>query len=68
MKEKNKKKDHLFKGTGMGVTHKQPPVSVKLPPEIDKIVRSLPNRSDYIRQAIIEKLDREGLLNGIKAN
>ena len=68
MKEKNKKKDHLFKGTGMGVTHKQPPVCVKLPPEIDKIVRSLPNRSEYIRQAIIEKLDREGLLTSSGVN
>lgn len=47
----------------MGVTHKQPPVSVKLPPEIDAIVRSLPNRSEYIREAIAEKLAKDGLLS-----
>ncbi len=63
MKKKNNQKDHLFKGKGMGVTHKQPPVSVKLPPEIDAIVRSLPNRSEYIRQAIAEKLKKDGLLS-----
>jgi len=63
MSRENNKKDHLFKGNGMGVTHKQPPVSVKLPPEIDAIVRSLPNRSEYIRQAIAEKLEKDGLLS-----
>lgn len=63
MKVAKKNKEHLFKGKGMGVTHKQAPVSVKLPPEIDKIVRSLPNRSEYIRQAIAEKLEKDGLLS-----
>lgn len=44
---------------GLGVTHKQKPVSVMLPPGIDALVRSLPNRSDFIRAAVIEKLERE---------
>ena len=57
------KEDTQFKSTGIGVKHKQQPVCVMLPQEIDKIVRSLPNRSEYIRQAIIEKLEREGFLN-----
>jgi len=30
-----------------------------LPPGIDTLVRSLPNRSDFIRQAVVEKLERE---------
>ena len=47
----------------MGVTHKQPPVSVKLPPEVDAVVRSLLNRSEYIRQAIAEKLAKDGLIS-----
>ena len=64
MKKLDSKKEHLFKGKGIGVTHKQAPVSVKLPPEIDKVVRSLPNRSEFIRQAIAEKLTRDGLLAG----
>ena len=63
MKRADNKKEHLFKGKGMGVTHKQAPVSVKLPPEIDKVVRSLPNRSEFIRQAIAEKLEKDGLLS-----
>ena len=29
-------------------------------------VRSLPNRSDFIREAIYEKLEREGMLEGIE--
>jgi Arc/MetJ-type ribon-helix-helix transcriptional regulator len=44
---------------GLGISHKQKPVSVMLPPGIDALVRSLPNRSDFIRQAIVEKLERE---------
>ena len=60
---KNTGKTH-FKGKGLGTSYKQPPVSVKLPPEIDSIVRSLPNRSEFLRQAIAEKLERDGLLAG----
>lgn len=48
-----------FKGKGLGVKHKQRPVSVMLPEDIDTIVRAMPNRSEFIRQAIIEKLERE---------
>ena len=48
-----------FKTQGVGTTNKQKPVSVMLPKEIDKIVRALPNRSEFIRQAIIEKLERD---------
>ncbi len=48
-----------FKGEGLGITHKQKPVSVMLPKEIDAIIRAMPNRSEFIRQAIIEKLQRE---------
>ena len=48
-----------FKGKGVGVKHKQKPVSVMLPEDIDAIVRSMPNRSEFIRQAIIEKLERD---------
>ncbi len=57
------KKEHLFKGKGLGVTHSQPPVCVKLPPEIDALVRAMPNRSEFIRSAISEKLKKEGFLS-----
>jgi hypothetical protein len=35
---------------------------VKLPIEIDAIVRPMANRSEFMRQAILEKLQRDGLL------
>lgn len=37
------------------------PMSVRLPPELDAVVRSLPNRTAWLRDAIIEKLQREAL-------
>lgn len=37
------------------------PMSVRLPPELDAVVRSLPNRTAWLRDAIIEKLEREKL-------
>ncbi len=35
------------------------PVAVALPIEIDLFVRSLPNRSEWLRQAIAEKYEKE---------
>ena len=58
---KNTGRTH-FKGKGLGTTDKQLPVSVKLPPEIDAVVRSLPNRSEYLRKAITAQLEKDGLL------
>lgn len=57
---KNTGRTH-FKGKGLKTTNKQTPVSVKLPPELDRIVKSLPNRSEFIREAIAEKIARENL-------
>lgn len=57
------KEDTQFKSKGVGVTHKHKPVSVMLPSEVDVVVRSMPNRSEYIRKAIAEKLIRDGLLS-----
>jgi hypothetical protein len=39
------------------------PITVRLPEDIDAIVRSLPNRTEWLREAIMEKLDREDLLH-----
>ena len=61
---KKKSGSYRFQGKGLGTSDKQPPVCVKLPPEIDAIVRSLPNRSEFLREAIAEKLKRDGLLAG----
>ena len=60
MIEKNK--DGTFKSQGVGVKHGAKPVSVMLPPEIDEIVRSLPNRSEFVRKAIRNQLIADGLL------
>ena len=35
------------------------PISVKLPVEIDAWVRSLPNRTEWLRQVIAEAVERE---------
>ncbi len=51
-----------YKDTGLGTTDKQPPISVKFPPNIDQLLRSLPNRSDLIRRYVIEGLKRDGQL------
>jgi hypothetical protein len=38
------------------------PLSVRMPEDIDAIVRAKPNRTQWLRDAILEKLDREGNL------
>lgn len=45
-----------------GVELAKSALSVKLPVVIDAIVRPLPNRSEWIRGAIVTKLKAEGLL------
>ncbi len=34
-------------------------ISVKLPPEVDAFVRSLPNRAEWLRQAIAAQVERD---------
>ena len=58
---KNTGKTH-FKSEGLGTKKGQGPVSVKLAPEIDAIVRSLPNRSEFIRKAIYNQLLADKLI------
>lgn len=35
------------------------PVAVKLPVDLDAYVRSLPNKSEWLREAVAEKYQRE---------
>ncbi len=35
------------------------PISVKLPPDLDAFVRSLPNKSEWLRQAIAAQVERD---------
>lgn len=61
MKEERADYQTRFKSKGIGTKSKQKPVSVLLPGDVDPIVKAMPNRSEFIRQAILEKLEREGL-------
>ncbi len=63
---KNTGRTH-FKSEGIGIKNNQRPVSVKLPEDLDKLVKSLPNRSKFIREAIAEKAAREGLIEDLKS-
>ena len=59
---KKKEKHPPFEGFGLGIKKGQQPVGVKLPPEQDAIVRSLPNRSEFLREAIALHLKRKKLI------
>lgn len=47
----------------LGVRSGQDPISTKFPAEVDKILRSLPSRSDYIRNAVMAQMKRDGYLD-----
>jgi hypothetical protein len=49
---------HKFKQADVGQVAKTP-ISVKLPIEVDEWIRELPNRTEWLRQAITEKYERE---------
>ena len=50
------------KNKGLGTKYgKSKPVSLMLPPDLEAWVRSLDNRSEWLRQAVIEKYEREQL-------
>jgi hypothetical protein len=38
------------------------PITVRLPEDIDAIVRALPNRTEWLREAILDRLEQEDLL------
>ena len=48
-----------FESAGVGTKSKQAPISVMLPAEIDAIVRSLPNRSEWLRRVIVAAANQE---------
>lgn len=58
---KVEKTPHKRAARGLGLKHDTKPVCTKLPPDVDAVLRELPNRSDFIRDAIREKMEREGL-------
>ena len=55
--------DTQFKGKGLGTHDNTRAIAVKLPPDLDQIVRSMgTKKADWLRAAIREKLERDGLL------
>jgi hypothetical protein len=56
------KKDNLFKGDGMGTKHDTAPHCFKISQPYDSILRSLPDKSNFLRLAVIEKMQRDGLI------
>ena len=58
----NKEKTQ-FKSQGVGVKSKTTPVSVMLPPQLEILIKSMPNRSEYIRKAIANQLEQDGFLS-----
>ncbi|MBA2750147.1 MAG: hypothetical protein H0U45_15825 [Tatlockia sp.] len=53
-----------FTSSGLPVVARKP-ISVKLPPEIDDVVRSMPNRAEFLREvitkAVLEREQRQDL-------
>lgn len=60
MKSGKEKTAHLEKMKPIGDRPMaRKPVAVALPIELDEWVRSLPNRSEWLREAVAEKYERE---------
>lgn len=53
-------RDHEFRSMGVGVRSGQSPLSVMVHHAVDAHVRGLPKKSEWLRSAIMEKLEREG--------
>ena len=59
---KNLNRDNTgkFKGKGIGLKKEIQTINVRYPPEIDTILRGMENRSEYIRNAVVRQLRRDG--------
>lgn len=51
-----------FKGHGLGTKKDTRPISAKFSPDVDAFLRSLADRSAYIRQAVEEKMRKDGVI------
>ncbi len=51
---------YLDQGKNIGAKAKA--ISVKYPLPIEQLLDKLPNRSEYIREAVLQKLTEDGLL------
>ena len=51
-----------YKNAGIVLKHNQPPISVKVPEPYDTILRSMDNRSEFLRKALINQMIADGLI------
>ena len=65
MPNKNPSPKTRFKDKGEGIGHTNKPICAAFPPEIDIILRALPNRSEKIRQWVIQGMQRESDQNKV---
>ncbi|MBW4666516.1 MAG: hypothetical protein KME60_03470 [Cyanomargarita calcarea GSE-NOS-MK-12-04C] len=54
-------KDHEFTGD-KNLPRKLTPHSFKIGEPYDSVLRSLPDKSDWLRQAVIDKIKKDGLI------
>lgn len=47
----------------LGFTLERTPVCTTLPVDIYPIVKAMENPSDFVRRAVMEKLERDGIIN-----
>ncbi len=53
-------KPYQYKGKGIGLRYgATKPLCVGMPPEIDALIRALPNRSEWMRRVLTEAAKRE---------
>lgn len=51
-----------FRGKGVGLTAQTQALSIRFPPDVLEALRANPARQDFVRAAVIEKLERDALL------
>ena len=54
--------DYRIVGQGKQLKSKQQPLAVRFPPNVLTYLRSREDTQDFIRAAVLEKIEREGLL------
>lgn len=47
-----------YQPTGKGIRYGDPPISCKFPRDIAARLRAMPNRSDFIRAAVVAALEK----------
>jgi hypothetical protein len=53
-----------FQGKTIGTKYKQPPIPVRFPAAVYEVLKQMSDRQDYIRAAVLAKLEADGLLKG----